>query len=86
MLLVDEVALRKMCRSDRLIFRNCTSKVKYHIDLRQDALMVSKNRKSAPATYSAHRERQRNRILKAADKLFHGAWDRPRDDGRTYRR
>ena len=32
--------------------------------------MASTKRKSAPRTYPAHRERQRNRILDAAEKLF----------------
>jgi AcrR family transcriptional regulator len=32
--------------------------------------MASKKRKSAPRTYPAHRERQRKRILDAAEKLF----------------
>ena len=32
--------------------------------------MASNKRKSVPSTYPAHRERQRNRILDAAEKLF----------------
>jgi AcrR family transcriptional regulator len=45
------------------------SKSKYHFAL-WDALMASKKPKPPPRTYPAHRERQRKRILDAAEKLF----------------